>query len=95
MRMSRMVRAGVGVLVAAGIAVGALAGQPAQAAAGGTAVGYPTAAATGFQHLALVYHNSSRTVDDYATWVAQYSNGVPVAGRWMFDSFLTIDLSAP
>jgi len=88
----KILRATLGLLVSAGIAMSAL---PTQAQAAATPVGYPTAAATGFHHLGLVYDNTSRTVDDLTTWVAQYQNGVPVQGRWMFDSFLTLDLTAP
>jgi|GEM_PF-1312321 len=91
--MSKLVRAATGLLVAMGLAVSLL--PLTGSAAGAVAVGYPTPAATGFHHLGLVYHNAQRTAEDWNAWVAQYRNGVPVQGRWLFDSFLPIDLTAP
>jgi len=95
--MSRILRAAIGLMVAAGATVALLpaTGGSATAATAAAPVGYPTPAAVGFQHLGLVYDNPQRTADDWAAWVAQHSNGAPVNGRWLFDSFLTLDLTAP
>jgi hypothetical protein len=97
--MSKMIRVAAGPLLALGLAVGLLpegGAAAAAATAGATATaGYPSAAATGFHHLGLVYHNPQRTADDWNAWMAQYRGGVPVQGRWLFDSFLPIDLTAP
>lgn len=57
--------------------------------------GYAAPATTGLSHLALMYHNPDRTTTDLASWVAQHSAGAPIANRWLFDSFLMLDLTAP
>jgi hypothetical protein len=54
---------------------------------------YPSPADAGFHHCALIYNAPHRTAADLLPYVAELTDGKPVA--WLFDSFLFLVYSVP
>ncbi len=52
---------------------------------------YPSPAAAGFHHCALIYDRATRTADDLLCFVADVRDGRPAA--WLFDAFLFLNMT--